>query len=127
MPRGKKKPDPRIETMVRLPLEVVRTLRRTARRRDMTVAQVARELLMGKGRQFSTFELVGWTLDRLEKHQEDYEELFREEGSNPRSVGRAIGALSDLLGDWPEDVEDEEGEEVEDGDEEDDEEEDERG
>jgi aryl-alcohol dehydrogenase-like predicted oxidoreductase len=117
MARGKKKPDPRIETMVRLPIEVVRALRRTARRRDMTVAQVAREFLMGKREQFSTVELVGWTHDRLVKHQEDYEELFREEGSDSRLIERAIDALSDLHDDWPaeeEESDEDEGEEEDD-------------
>ena len=105
MSRGKQ---PTTE-MIRLPIDVVRALRRRAATADITIAEAARQLMLPKDvkHQLGLLEHVEWLHGRLLKRRDDLVDVFDDAMVDSRVVNRAIDALLELRKEWPEDETDE--------------------
>ena len=105
MARGKQ---PTTE-MIRLPIDVVRALRRRAATADITIAEAARQIMLPKDvkHQLGLLEHVDWLHGRLLKRRDDLVGVFDDAMVDSRVVDGAINALLDLRKEWPEDETDE--------------------
>ena len=91
--------------MVRLPVDVARALRRRAVTADITIAQAARQLMLGKkgARQdLGLLEHVEWLWNRLRRRQDDLHDVFDGGGADSQVIDGAISALAQLRDEWPE-------------------------
>lgn len=95
--------------MIRLPIDVVRALRRRATTADITIAEAARQLMLPKDlkHQLGLLEHVEWLHGRLLKRRDDLVGVFDDAIVDSRVVDGAINALLDLRKEWPEDETDE--------------------
>jgi len=91
--------------MVRLPVDVVRALRRRAATADVTIAQAARQLMLpkkGASQDLGLLEHVEWVWSRLRRRRDDLLDVFEDAGADPRVIDQAINALAQLRDEWPE-------------------------
>jgi hypothetical protein len=44
---------------------------------------------------------VAWLEDRLERSRDEVESVLKEEGGDPKTVGKAIAALRNFVAQWP--------------------------
>ena len=91
--------------MVRLPVDVVRALRRRAATADVTIAQAARQLMLpkkGARQDLGLLEHVEWVWSRLRRRRDDLLDVFEDAGADPRVIDQAINALAQLRDEWPE-------------------------
>ena len=95
--------------MVRLPVDVVRALRRRAVTADVTIAHAARQLMLsrkGERQDLGLLEHVEWLWNRLCRRQDDLHDAFDGGGADARVIDRAINALAQLRDEWPEEGKD---------------------
>ena len=91
--------------MVRLPVDVVRALRRRAATADVTIAQAARQLMLpkkGARQDLGLLEHVEWVWSRLRRRRDDLFDVFEDAGADPRVIDQAINAFARLRDEWPE-------------------------
>ena len=91
--------------MVRLPVDVVRALRRRAVTADVTIAHAARQLMLsrkGERQDLGLLEHVEWLWNRLRRRQDDLHDVFDSGGADSRVIDRAISAMAQLRDEWPE-------------------------
>jgi len=102
MPRGKQ---PSTE-MIRLPIDVVRALRRRAATADITIAEAARQLMQPTdiAHPLSLLEHVAWLHTRLVRRRDDLMSVFEDGDADAKAVDRAIDVLAVLLKEWPEET-----------------------
>src|SRR3989442_10016985 len=92
--------------MLRLPVDVVRALRRRAATADITLAEAARQLMQPTDVQhpLGLLEHVAWLHTRLTRRRDDLVSVFEDGDGDPKVVDRAIDALAALLKNWPEET-----------------------
>src|SRR5882724_8130002 len=85
--------------MVRLPVDVVRALRRRAATADITIAEAARQLMQPTDVQhpLGLLEHVSWLHTRLVRRRDDLVSVFEDGDVDPKTVDGAIDALAVLL------------------------------
>src|SRR6266850_2551304 len=92
--------------MIRLPIDVVRALRRRAATADITIAEAARQLMQptDQAHPLGLLEHVAWLHTRLVRRRDDLVSVFDDGDADPKAVERAIDALAVLLKEWPEET-----------------------
>lgn len=113
MPLQRRKVSQPESTHLRLPNDMVRTIRRRARVRGITMVEALRQM-MGRGGRVKVDlpQQVAELHNRLAAKQAELEETFEDSGADAAKIDRAISALGKLYDAWPEE-EDEEDEEEE--------------
>src|SRR6266480_8154834 len=92
--------------MLRLPVDVVRALRRRAATADITLAEAARQLMQPTdvAHPLGLLEHVAWLHPRLVRRRDDLLSVFEDGDADEKAVDRAIDALAVLLKEWPEET-----------------------
>jgi len=92
--------------MLRLPVDVVRALRRRATTADITIAEAARQLMQPTDLEhpLGLLEHVAWLHTRLVRRRDDLVTVFEDGDGDAKAVDRAIDALATLLKEWPEET-----------------------
>src|SRR5438309_11767403 len=92
--------------MIRLPVDVVRALRRRAVTADITLAESARQLMQPTDvvHPLGLLEHVAWLHSRLVRRRDDLVTVFEDGDADAKAVDRAIDALAVLLNEWPEET-----------------------
>lgn len=94
--------------LLRLPSDVTRAIRRRAAAFDITLAEAARQLMQPREvrHHLGLLDHVAWLQDRLERSRDEVESVLREDGSDPKSVGKTIAALKNFVAQWPDETDD---------------------
>lgn len=89
--------------MLRLPVDVVRALRRRAATADITIAEAARQLMQPTdvAHALGLLEHVAWLHTRLVRRRDDLISVFENGDAESKTVDGAIDALAILLQEWP--------------------------
>ncbi len=100
--RKRKRPQGNTE-LLRLPSDVARAIRRRAAAFDITLTEAARQLMQPKEvkHHLGLLDHVAWLRDRLERSRGEVEEVLKQEGGDPKAVGKAIDALGNFVAQWP--------------------------
>jgi hypothetical protein len=93
--------------MLRLPVDVVRALRRRASTADITIAEAARQLMQPTDVEhpLSLLEHVGWLHGRLVRRRDELVAVFADGNADRKAIDGAIDALDYLEREWPQDDE----------------------
>ena len=89
--------------LLRLPSDVARAIRRRAAAFDITLTEAARQLMQPKEvkHHLGLLDHAAWLRDRLERSRGEVERVLKQEGADPRTVGKAIDALGNFVAQWP--------------------------
>jgi len=92
--------------MIRLPIDVVRALRRRAATADITIAEAARQLMQPTdvAHPLSLLEHIAWLHTRLVRRRDDLMSVFEDGDADAKAVDRTTDALAVLLKEWPEET-----------------------
>ncbi len=90
--------------LLRLPLDVARAIRRRAARKDITLAEAARELMLPKerGHALDLPEHARWLQLRLVRSRDELAQVFEDAEVDAHVIDQAIEALDALVQRWPE-------------------------
>ena len=88
--------------MIRLPSDVVLSLRRRAATSGLSLGEAARQLMLGKslGRRHGLIEHLAWVHDRLLRDHEELEGILALGARDTSRIGEAIDALGRLRAEW---------------------------
>ena len=104
----KTRQDRRNAELLRLPSDVTRAIRRRAAAFDITLAEAARQLMQPKEvkHHLGLLDHVAWLQNRLARSRGEVEKVLKQEGGDPKAVGKTVDALGDFLAQWPDEVDD---------------------